>query len=111
MERYIFLECGFIDGSRAACNSASEQRHCICAVLLAKLLPEKWPKKVRLLCGRMGKVYNFLGLTVGVVQEQYARIRRQAAFRADITYVTSNALGFTYLQDTSIAMSAGELVS
>ena len=60
---------------------------------------------------RMGKVYGFLGLTVGVVQEQHSRLRRQAAFRADITYVTSNALGFTYLQDTSIAISAGELVS
>ena len=56
-------------------------------------------------------MYGFLGLTVGVVQEQHSRPRRQAAFTADITYITSNALGFTYLQDTSIAMSAGDLVS
>ncbi len=60
---------------------------------------------------RMGKLFSFLGLSVGVVQEHHSKKRRRAAFEADITYVTSNALGFTYLLDTSTAMSPDELVN
>lgn len=59
---------------------------------------------------RMGKLYSFLGLSVGVVQEQHSRKRRRVAFGADVTYVTSNSLGFTYLGDTSTALTADELV-
>lgn len=59
----------------------------------------------------MGRLYSFLGLSVGVVQEHHSKPRRRAAFEADITYVTSNALGFTYLSDTSTAMSPDELVT
>ncbi len=59
----------------------------------------------------MGRLYSFLGLSVGVVQEHHSKRRRRAAFEADITYVTSNALGFTYLLDTSTAMSPDELVN
>lgn len=106
---------GSIAGSGAARKPASEQRHCICALSCsaASLTAARGraQESFAVVVSRMGKVYGFLGLSVGVVQEQYSRLRRQAAFRADITYVTSNALGFTYLQDTSIAMSADELVS
>lgn len=58
----------------------------------------------------MGKIYSFLGLTVGIVQEPDKPKKRQAAFGADITYITSAALGFTYLADTSVAKSANDLV-
>ena len=59
----------------------------------------------------MGRLYSFLGLSVGLVQEHHSKKRQRAAFGADITYVTSNALGFTYLTDTSTAMSPQELVT
>ena len=55
-------------------------------------------------------MYRFLGLTVGMVQEEHSQKRRRGAFGADITYVTSNALGFTHLNDTSTCMSLDDLV-
>ena len=42
----------------------------------------------------MGKLYNFLGLTVGVNLPQMPREEKQAAYRADITYGTNNEFGF-----------------
>lgn len=47
----------------------------------------------------MGKVHEFLGLTVGVVLNALSPQERQAAYGCDITYVTNNELGFDYLRD------------
>ncbi|KAK9916292.1 hypothetical protein WJX75_000969 [Coccomyxa subellipsoidea] len=52
-------------------------------------------------CEWMGKLYEFLGISVAVVQEGYRQRRKREAFSADITYLTANSLGFTFLQDTS----------
>jgi len=50
----------------------------------------------------MGKLYNFLGLTVGVNLPQMPRELKQAAYRADITYGTNNEFGFDYLRDNMV---------
>ncbi len=50
----------------------------------------------------MGKLYNFLGLTVGVNLPNMAREEKQAAYRADITYGTNNEYGFDYLRDNMV---------
>ena len=47
----------------------------------------------------MGKVHEFLGLTVGVVLNQMTGDERKAQYGCDITYVTNNELGFDYLRD------------
>ncbi len=47
----------------------------------------------------MGKVYEFLGLTVGVVTQGLDNEERQEAYQSDITYATNNQLGFDYLRD------------
>ncbi len=47
----------------------------------------------------MGRLYRFLGLTVGVIQHDLNDTDRQAAYRADITYGTNNEYGFDYLRD------------
>jgi preprotein translocase subunit SecA len=47
----------------------------------------------------MGRLYRFLGLTVGVIQHSMDDRERQAAYRADITYGTNNEFGFDYLRD------------
>ena len=47
----------------------------------------------------MGRLYNFLGLTVGINLPQMPREEKQAAYRADITYGTNNEFGFDYLRD------------
>ena len=47
----------------------------------------------------MGKIYRFLGLTVGCVQHPLSDPERRAAYAADITYGTNNELGFDYLRD------------
>jgi preprotein translocase subunit SecA len=47
----------------------------------------------------MGKIYRFLGLTVGVIQHDLSDAERQAAYAADVTYGTNNELGFDYLRD------------
>ena len=47
----------------------------------------------------MGRLYNFLGLTVGVNLPQMPREQKQAAYNADITYGTNNEFGFDYLRD------------
>ncbi|BDA41171.1 Protein translocase subunit SecA [Coccomyxa sp. Obi] len=52
-------------------------------------------------CEWMGKLYRFLGISVAVVQEGQSQSRKRAAFNADITYLTANSLGFTFLGDTS----------
>lgn len=50
----------------------------------------------------MGRLYNFLGLTVGVNLPQMARAEKQDAYRADITYGTNNEFGFDYLRDNMV---------
>jgi len=50
----------------------------------------------------MGKVYNFLGLTVGVNLSQMPHDEKQAAYAADITYGTNNEFGFDYLRDNMV---------
>jgi preprotein translocase subunit SecA len=47
----------------------------------------------------MGKVYSFLGLTVGVIVHGLDDDERRAAYACDITYATNNELGFDYLRD------------
>ena len=47
----------------------------------------------------MGKVYRFLGLTVGLIVHDLKPDERRAAYAADITYCTNNELGFDYLRD------------
>ncbi|RKJ00267.1 preprotein translocase subunit SecA [bacterium D16-54] len=47
----------------------------------------------------MGKIHEFLGLTVGVVLNPMTSQERKAAYGCDITYVTNNELGFDYLRD------------
>jgi len=50
----------------------------------------------------MGRLYNFLGLTVGVNLPQAPREEKQAAYGADITYGTNNEYGFDYLRDNMV---------
>src|SRR5690606_13053423 len=47
----------------------------------------------------MGRLYNFLGLSVGVVVPQQENEEKRAAYQADITYGTNNEYGFDYLRD------------
>ncbi len=50
----------------------------------------------------MGKLYNFLGLSVGINLPNMPREEKQAAYRADITYGTNNEYGFDYLRDNMV---------
>ncbi len=50
----------------------------------------------------MGKLYNFLGLTVGINLPSMSREEKQAAYRCDITYGTNNEYGFDYLRDNMV---------
>jgi preprotein translocase subunit SecA len=47
----------------------------------------------------MGRVYKFLGLSVGVIQNPHGDKERQEAYRCDVTYGTNNEFGFDYLRD------------
>jgi preprotein translocase subunit SecA len=55
----------------------------------------------------MGKIYRFLGLSVGVILTQMPHADKQAAYAADITYGTNNEFGFDYLRD-NMAMQVGD---
>jgi preprotein translocase subunit SecA len=57
----------------------------------------------------MGPVYNFLGLSVGVIQHDMDDAARQQAYAADITYGTNNEFGFDYLRD-NMKYSLGSMV-
>ncbi len=50
----------------------------------------------------MGRIYRFLGLSVGVNLSQMEHDRKQEAYRADITYGTNNEFGFDYLRDNMV---------
>src|SRR5690348_8025774 len=47
----------------------------------------------------MGQIYQFLGMTVGVIVPNLSDEERRAAYNSDITYATNNELGFDYLRD------------
>ena len=47
----------------------------------------------------MGRIYNFLGVSVGAVYPGMDEVEKKAAYSADITYATNNELGFDYLRD------------
>ena len=51
---------------------------------------------------QMGKIYKFLGLTVGLVVPGQSLEEKKAAYNADITYATNNELGFDYLRDNMV---------
>ena len=51
----------------------------------------------------MGKLYRFLGLSVGLIVHELNNDERRAAYSADITYGTNNEMGFDYLRDNMIA--------
>jgi len=50
----------------------------------------------------MGKLYNFLGLSVGINLPNMSREEKQVAYNADITYGTNNEFGFDYLRDNMV---------
>ena len=50
----------------------------------------------------MGKLYRYLGLTVGLITHELSNEERKAAYNADITYGTNNELGFDYLRDNMV---------
>jgi len=57
----------------------------------------------------MGKVYKFLGLTVGIIVHGLDDEERKAQYACDVTYATNNELGFDYLRD-NMKMSKSEMV-
>ncbi len=57
----------------------------------------------------MSPVYEFLGLTVGIVQHDLDPTQRRAAYQCDVTYVTNNEVGFDYLRD-NMAWQVEDLV-
>jgi preprotein translocase subunit SecA len=57
----------------------------------------------------MGRIYRFLGMTVGVIQHDMGDQERQEAYGADITYGTNNEFGFDYLRD-NMKFSIGSMV-
>ena len=59
----------------------------------------------------MGRLYNFLGLTVGVNLPQMPREEKQAAYGADITYGTNNEFGFDYLRDNMVYETADRVAA
>ncbi len=54
----------------------------------------------------MGRLYTFLGMTVGVNLSQMPHEQKQAAYAADITYGTNNEFGFDYLRDNMVYQAA-----
>src|SRR5271165_4825868 len=57
----------------------------------------------------MGRIYRFLGLTVGVIVHGLSQPERQRAYHSDITYGTNNEFGFDYLRD-NLVYEAAEMV-
>jgi preprotein translocase subunit SecA len=57
----------------------------------------------------MGRVYRFLGLSVGVIVNGLSQAERKRAYQSDITYGTNNEFGFDYLRD-NLVYEAGEMV-
>ena len=59
----------------------------------------------------MGRLYGFLGLTVGVNVPGMTREQKQAAFAADVTYGTNNEFGFDYLRDNMVYEVAERVIA
>ena len=57
----------------------------------------------------MGKLYQFLGLSVGLIVHGLDYLQRKTAYAADVTYGTNNEFGFDYLRD-NMAIQLGQLV-
>lgn len=57
----------------------------------------------------MGKVYRYLGLTIGVVLHGLDNDERREAYNCDITYATNNELGFDYLRDNMVIYKADKV--
>ena len=57
----------------------------------------------------VGQVHRFLGLSVGLIQEEMEQNERKANYNCDVVYVTNNELGFDYLRD-NMAFQSDELV-
>src|ERR1700678_4013129 len=57
----------------------------------------------------MGRIYKFLGLSVGVIVHGLSQAERQRAYHSDITYGTNNEFGFDYLRD-NLVYEAGDMV-
>ncbi|MBQ9737325.1 MAG: preprotein translocase subunit SecA [Clostridia bacterium] len=57
----------------------------------------------------MGKLYNFLGLSVGLVIHEKDNEERREAYNADITYGTNNEMGFDYLRDNMVIYKEGRV--
>ena len=58
---------------------------------------------------QMGKIYRFLGLTVGLVYQNQPPFEKMAAYKADITYGTNNEFGFDYLRDNMSVSREGQV--
>jgi len=58
----------------------------------------------------MGQIYNFLGVSVGCLQNQQPPDERRAQYACDITYGTNSEFGFDYLRDMGMATEADQLV-
>ncbi|MCL2617510.1 MAG: preprotein translocase subunit SecA, partial [Defluviitaleaceae bacterium] len=54
----------------------------------------------------MGRIHDFLGLSVGVIHHGLTNAERREAYACDITYATNNELGFDYLRDNMVIMKA-----
>ena len=57
----------------------------------------------------MGKVYRYLGLSVGLIVHDLSKEQRRAAYQADITYGTNNELGFDYLRDNMVVRQSDKV--
>lgn len=57
----------------------------------------------------VGKVYKYLGLTVGLILHDTTNEQKRAAYNADITYATNNELGFDYLRDNMVTYQANKV--
>ena len=60
-------------------------------------------------CDWMGKVFRFLGLTVGVNLHSMKPAQKKAAYACDILYTTNNELGFDYLRDNMAIVAANRV--
>ncbi|MCF0151525.1 MAG: preprotein translocase subunit SecA, partial [Firmicutes bacterium] len=58
---------------------------------------------------QMGKIYNFLGMSVGCILHELSGDQRRAAYACDITYGTNNEFGFDYLRDNMAVYASQQL--
>lgn len=57
----------------------------------------------------VGQIHKFLGLSVGLIQQDLPKVERKLAYQCDVTYVTNSELGFDYLKDNMV-LSMSEIV-